>query len=209
MSSAQDNVGPRRVATASGGATDEAARTDTDAGLVARALGGDRWAEDALYRRHAPRVTRLATRLMQRHAEADDVVQDTFVTAFARLGQLRDRAALGPWLNRIAVNLARRRLRLRSVWRALGIDRGHDDATLQLLAVDGTRPDLRAELEAVDAVLRGQPTERRLAFMLHRVEGLSLSETAAASGRSVATTKRYVAAVDSELARILEVEPHG
>jgi len=179
-----------------------AAARPTDTELVARALAGDRWAEDAIFRRHAPRITALASRLLQRHAEADDVVQDTFVAAFDKLSELRDPTALAPWLNRIAVNLVRRRLRVRTLRALVGLDHGGDDASLQLLAVDGTRPDLQLELQVLDALVKRQPTERRLAFMLHRLQGMSLRETAEASGRSLATVKRYVAAVDCELSRL-------
>ena len=60
-----------------------------DATLVERAIDGDRWAMEALYRRHVQRVTNAVTRVLGRSAEADDVVQDTFVVALDRLGDLR------------------------------------------------------------------------------------------------------------------------
>ena len=60
--------------------------SESDTGLVRRARGGDRWAEEALYRRHARIVTRVVLRIMARSSEAEDVVQDAFVIAFKNLG---------------------------------------------------------------------------------------------------------------------------
>ena len=74
--------------------------------LVRRVLEGDRWAADALYRRHAPDVFRVATLLLGRVAEVDDVVQDAFVRSFQKLETLRDRETYGGWVVRIAANLA-------------------------------------------------------------------------------------------------------
>jgi hypothetical protein len=62
--------------------------SESDAALVSRAKRGDRWAEEALYRRHARRVTRVVLRIMARAGETEDVVQDTFVVAFESLGDV-------------------------------------------------------------------------------------------------------------------------
>ncbi|MFM2419572.1 MAG: hypothetical protein RL385_4295 [Pseudomonadota bacterium] len=179
-----------------------------DAELVLRARGGERYAEDAIFRRHAPMVTRLCARLMQRTGDADDAVQDTFVRAFAQLRDLRDPAALRPWLARIALHTCKRKLRRRAVLRLCGLGAVPDDGMPLPEAHEGTRPDLRIELEALENALRAEPAEPRAVWLLHRVEGLSIQETATACGRSVATVKRYVAAVDARLARFVG-EPHA
>src|SRR5689334_13405072 len=55
-----------------------AAGTASDAELVAQAVAGQRWAEAELYARHAGAVLGVATRLIGRHADAEDIAQDTF-----------------------------------------------------------------------------------------------------------------------------------
>ena len=90
---------------------------ETDAELVLRARRGDRWAEEALYRRHVHAVTRVTMRLLSRSTEAEDVVQDAFVIAFADLNKLRDEAVFGGWLLRIAVRQVHRRYRRRRKYR--------------------------------------------------------------------------------------------
>lgn len=176
---------------------------DEDATLVQRAIAGDHWAEDALYRRHAPVVTRICTRIMGREADADDVVQDTFLLAFQKLADLREPTSLRPWLIRIAVHRARRKLRSRRLWEFFGLDSETRPDQLGLCAHDHTRPDLRLELAIVERVLTREPAELRIAWVLHRLEGLSLKETAETSRRSLATVKRYVSAVDARIERAL------
>jgi RNA polymerase sigma-70 factor (ECF subfamily) len=97
--------------------------------------------------------------------------------------------------------LVRRRLRRGRLLRFLGLDRGLDDATLEVLAAPTLRPDDRAELALVDRLLDGMRTDLRIAWMLRRVEGLPLAEVASSCGCSIATAKRRVAAADAEVER--------
>ena len=170
-----------------------------DEELVRRALRGDRWGREMLYRRHAGTLLAMTTRLLGNRGEAEEVVQDTFVTAFERLETLRDPAAVGGWLGQIAVNQVRRRFRKLRLLRFLGLDRGADDATLESLADAGAPADERAELALIDRKLRVMKPEVRLAWTLRRVEGLELAEVAAMAHCSLATAKRRIAAGDATL----------
>lgn len=178
---------------------------DEDAALVARALEGDRWAEDAIYRRHAPLITRLCSRLLRHTADTDDVVQDTFLVAFDKLGRLRQPSALRAWLVRIALHGSRRKLRKRKLLALCGLG-GHHDVDALLLVHAGRelgRPDLALELELIERTIARAPHEQRAAWLLHRVEALSIVETAESVRRSVATVKRYVSAVDALVERAI------
>ena len=83
----------------------------SDEELVRRALAGERWGREMLYRRHAGSLLAMTVRLLANHGEAEEIVQDTFVTAFEQLATLREPGAVRGWLGRIAVNLVRRRFR--------------------------------------------------------------------------------------------------
>jgi len=168
-----------------------------DAELVARAIDGDRWGREMLYRRHAAYLLAIAARLLGNRNEGEEVVQDTFVTAFEQLRTLREPAALRGWLAQIAVSLVRRRIRRGRLLRALGLDRGADDATLASLASPGVNPDQRAELALVDRALQTVSANVRIAWMLRLVEGLELTEVASACGCSLATAKRRIAAAET------------
>jgi RNA polymerase sigma-70 factor (ECF subfamily) len=168
-----------------------------DEELVRRALTGDRWGREMLYRRHAGSLLAMTVRLLANRSEAEEIVQDTFVTAFEQLGTLRELGAVRAWLGQIAVNLVRRRFRRARLARFLGLDRGADDATLEALADPGVSSDQRAELALVDRLLRGMKPALRLAWMLRRVEGLELGEVALLCGCSLATAKRRIAEAEA------------
>jgi RNA polymerase sigma-70 factor (ECF subfamily) len=164
----------------------------SDASLVERAIDGDRWAMEALYRRHVHRVTNAVTRVIGRSADADDVVQDTFVIALNRLGELREPAAFRGWLARIAMNEVRMRLRKRKWMRRLALDRGEDDVSLESIAAPDASPEVKVELARLDRVLAALDPELRFAFVLRYVEDWALDEVASALDCSLATAKRRI-----------------
>ncbi len=183
--------------------------TESDADLVRRARRGDRWAEEALYHRHVRSVTRAVLRLLARSAEAEDAVQDTFIIALGELDKLRDPEAFGSWLLTIAVRQVHRRFRKRRLLRALGLDRGDDDASLAEQVDPAAGPEIRAALREVDRVLGALPARSRVAWVLRRVEGQELREVAVACGCSRATAKRHVARVDAALAEHVSISAGG
>src|SRR5262249_23197523 len=95
-----------------------------DAALVARVRDGDRTAEEALYPRHGPPRPGGGGRLLGASVEAEAVVQDVFVTAFAKLDRLRNGAAFGAWVLRAAVRRVWGISRWRAVRRRFGLDHG-------------------------------------------------------------------------------------
>lgn len=170
----------------------------SDAELVARALAGERWAQGAIYQRHAPRLLNTCTRLLASRADALDVVQEVFVDALDGLPSLREPGALGAWLLRQAVGKVQRRFRRRR-WAELFGATHAAALTLAALAVPGASAEVRAELERVSAVLEGLPARQRLAFVLHRVEGETLPAVAELTRTSLATVKRDLAAAQAVL----------
>ncbi len=177
----------------------------TDGILVRRARENDRFAQNAIYRRYAEFLLGLATRLTGRTNDADDIVQETFFTAFRKLDKLNDPDALQAWLIRILVSHVNRSFRLRRLKSFFGLHTGKDDAMLHTLAARSVHPDVRAELRLLDDILKTRPPHLRTAWMLHRVEGMTIRETSRAINRSMATVKRYVAEIDV----IVGVAPGG
>lgn len=175
-----------------------------DARLTERALAGERWAEEALYRRHAQRMHDVATRLLGRYAEADDAVQDAFVTAFTTLESLRDPARFEAWLYRILLNIARGRLRRWRLLRRFGLDGAEDDGALARTASPDVPAEVVAELSRVDEVLARVDADSRIVWILNRVEGWTLGEIAERMGTSLPTAKRCGWRVDALLAEHVE-----
>jgi RNA polymerase sigma-70 factor (ECF subfamily) len=76
--------------------------------LVQRAQAGDLNAFETLVSRYERRIWALAKQLLQHDQDAEDVVQDTFLTALEHLHTLRDGERFGAWLKQIATRLAYR-----------------------------------------------------------------------------------------------------
>lgn len=82
-----------------------------DLELALRAQSRDGDAIRAIIRKHNQKLYRLARSIVRNDSEAEDIVQETYVTAFTHLGSFRGEAALATWLSRIAINEALGRLR--------------------------------------------------------------------------------------------------
>lgn len=173
----------------------------SDAELVRRAAGGERWSREVVYRRHVGYLLGFVARLLGNRGDAEEIVQETFLTGFERLATLREPEALRVWLAQIAVNLVRHRLRRLRLTRLLGLDRGADDATLEALAAPGLHPEACGELALLDRVLKRLQPDRRIAWMLRNVDGLELTEVASICGCSLATIKRRLAEADAVVRR--------
>ena len=143
--------------------------------LVGRALAGGprgRAAEEELYRRYRPAVTRLAASFSELDSdEADDVAQESFVRAFRALGSLKDRERFGAWLFTIARNRARSYLTSRATHH-----KAAEDATREAQLLEDHVPaashalekeaELRAVREVIDGLREGPEKETVRLFYL-------------------------------------------
>lgn len=172
-----------------------------DAALVARALAGDGWAREAMFRRYVVTVAAAARRLLRDSAESDDVVQETFLIAFEQLPRLAQPAALRGWLLQIAISRVHRRFRSWRRWRLPPAE--ETAARLEEQAARGVSPEQRAELALIDRALAELALPLRTAWVLRHVEGHSLEDTAAACACSLATAKRRIARAEEVVQRFL------
>jgi RNA polymerase sigma-70 factor (ECF subfamily) len=85
----------------------------TDRELVDRAREGDAHSFGQLVRRHQQRIHRLAVHLLRDRAEAEDVMQETFIRAYRALARFDGRSEPYTWIYRIAINLSLNALRSR------------------------------------------------------------------------------------------------
>jgi RNA polymerase sigma-70 factor (ECF subfamily) len=167
-----------------------------DSALLARIRAGDRAACDLCIELHAPAVRRLALRMTLDQAEAEDVVQETFLQAFRSIEQFDGRAQIGTWLHRIAYNVALMRQR-RAAPEQVPVDEEGGLAGQALVPralfdwcclpePELDKAEVRAELESA---INAMPEKLRAVFVLREVEGLSTKATADALGVSVDVTK--------------------
>ena len=158
----------------------------SDDALLHRIQSGDKLACAVCIERYAPGVYRLALRLMKNEADAEDVVQETFLNAFKAITSFEGRSELRTWLYRIAHNPALTRLRgsaplASSVEETLEMGEGGFAVPHQffdwccLPEQEFETEELQAELE--QAIQQLSPALRAV-FVLRELEGLSTQETA-------------------------------
>jgi RNA polymerase sigma-70 factor (ECF subfamily) len=168
-----------------------------DGDLVVHARTGDEQAVRTIIRRHNQRLFRSARAIVRNDAEAEDVVQATYVHAFTHLAAFRGEAQLSTWLTRIALNEALGRLRRRRPTTGLeDIDmqvKPEHGEVLQFPSLSVADPE--AELSRSEArrllenAVDGLPDDFRSIFVLRDVEGMSTEEAAAHLGIKPETAK--------------------
>jgi RNA polymerase sigma-70 factor (ECF subfamily) len=177
-----------------------AARAE-DVTLARRAALGDERAFDQIMRRYNQRLFRLAVSVAGESSEAEDILQESYVRAFYRLGTFSGDGELGAWLARIVRNEAIDRLRTRGSRRrhiALETDLYADEDTVGIAGMARAEevdfsPEIAVERADVERILEEAigvlPVQFRTVFMLREVEGLSVEETATYLGIPPATVK--------------------
>jgi RNA polymerase sigma-70 factor (ECF subfamily) len=153
--------------------------------LLAQCRAGDQAAWAALYEQHFEFVLRISRRLGTPEAEADDVVQETFVIAFRRLSTFST-GRFTTWLYRIAANVVSSRFRRRRVRDAFLSLFGRSESERVAPAPDGEYESREAQAY-VGGVLAKMAPKKREVFALYELEGLSGEEIAERIGCKVDT----------------------
>ncbi|WP_159770530.1 sigma-70 family RNA polymerase sigma factor [Streptomyces sp. HM190] len=153
-----------------------------DALLVVRAAEGDEDAFATLVQRHAPALLRLATRMLRTPAEAEDAVQDAFLSAWRRLPEFQGEASFGTWMYRIVTNRCLNVLRARrpvAPLEAAGEVPAAEHATSPARITEG-RDAVRELRDALDLL----SAEQRACWVLRELDGRSYEFIADAVGIS-------------------------
>ena len=193
-----------------------AATAATDVQLAASAASGDAMAFEVMVRRHNRLLFRTARGIAPDDAEAQDVVQETWLRAFGKLESYRGEAALGTWLARMAINIAissqRRKGRLVPLE-----DNAAMEHAMELPDLPASEsPDASAERMEMRALLQtaieGLPAIYRSVFILRAVEDMSVEEAAFCLDVSQDVVKtrflRARALLREELATRVETSAH-
>lgn len=167
----------------------------TDAELVASFQSGDVKSFEALVERYIEKVYNLAWRISRMPEDAEEILQDVFVSVFTKIGDFRGNSAFSSWLYRITANTAFMKLRKRKKHSALSLDESavggeecwcsnrSDSCDVNYLS---SRHELRAVLQNAVSKL---PPEYRAIFVLRDVDGLSNQEAGEILGLSVPAIK--------------------
>ncbi len=176
------------------------ARNDrSDSVLLDAARQGDYDAFEELVRRYRDRIFRLAHGMTKTTAEAQEVVQDTFLSLFRGLHSYRGQSTVASWIYRIAANSALMRLRRGRRHALVSIEdrpsAWYDDGKRWIVPPGewSRTPDeklLTRELGSrLDAAIGRLPEQYRVVLLLRDVEGLDITNVAETLGLTVPTVK--------------------
>jgi len=171
-----------------------AATQDPDALLVRAAQGGDRDAFGELVTRHQQRVFRLSGRFFRQPQDVEEAAQETFLTAWRKLGTYRASAPFEHWLTRVCLNTCY--MRLRRV-------RPEEELPAEIRAVP-SRDDARLDAERL---LDRLPARDRYLLLLLHGEGWTTAEIAERTGWSQSNVKVRAFRARRKLRRLVEAGP--
>lgn len=169
--------------------------------LMALVASGDQGAFEVLMRKHNQLLFRTARSVIRDDAEAEDIVQESYLLAYRKAASFRGEASLSTWLTRIVINEASSRLRklrrradIIPIVAGAGLPEGGEEQAMD--QAGGTPPEapdeaaLRAEARRlIEARVDALPDSLRTVFVLRAVEDLSVQETAEALGIPEATVR--------------------
>jgi len=180
----------------------DAAQINEDKELVERARGRDVAAFETLVTRYRSKVYGLALRMMQDASDAEEVLQESFLSAWQNLPNFRGESAFGSWLYRICANFCLMRLRRKKVETTEAeaqaqLPGPRFDSEGSLLAspsYDWTRGTEEKVLDnelrvAIERATDSLPDDHRTVFLLKDIEGLSYEEIAETLGTTVPAVK--------------------
>lgn len=164
----------------------------SDDEVVRRVQAGDTALYEVLMRRYNQRLYRIARSILRDEDEAEDVIQETYVRAYASLHQFAGRAQFSTWLSRIAVYEACSRLRKQKRLQESPVTLNEDQSMESVKSSDPNPEQQALSREAISFLERAVdklPEMYRCVFVLREVENLSTSETAACLELSEETVK--------------------
>jgi RNA polymerase sigma factor (sigma-70 family) len=173
----------------------------TDSELIGGCLDGSRRHQKALYDRYAPYMMGVCMRYASSQSEAEDLLQEGFVTVFRKLDSFQGRGELGAWMRRIFLNTALMNFRKTK----------HFQHQMELDAVRQTADTGEDPFSAVSAgelmrMMQSLPAGARMVFNLYAVEGFEHHEIAEQLGISVGTSKSQYSRARALLKEKLEKE---
>jgi RNA polymerase sigma-70 factor (ECF subfamily) len=186
-----------------------------EAGLLAGMQAGDAGSFETCVRTHCGRMLVVARRILGNAEDAEDAVQDAFLSAFKAIGSFHGKSSLGTWLHRIVVNAALGRLRSRQRHQEKSIEDllphfGEGEHQLDPPVPWGATPEKGLQAQEVTALVHScisrLPDNYRNVLLLRDIEGLDTEETARQLGTSPGVVKTRLHRARQALRTLLD--PH-
>lgn len=176
-----------------------------DPAIVKRAARGDAKAHEIIYRAFSAPVYSVCLRFTRVPAQAEDLLQDTYIEVIRSISGFRGEAPLGMWIRRIAISKAL--MFLRSAWHSRGqsLDDDWEEMTFESRAspTHSARQDQAMDL---DAALASLPEISRVVVWSHDVEGFTHKEIAEQMGKTESFSKSQLSRAYQRLRPMLDAE---
>jgi RNA polymerase sigma factor (sigma-70 family) len=180
-------------------------KIDAQADLIDRLRKQDRGAQFEVYKQYSKAMLNTAHRILQNLEEAEDVLQESFLSAFVKIDQFGGASTLGAWLKRITVNKAINALqRNKASWVPL------DEAIPERLVMAEQDNEISAlwNIEQVMHVIATLPEGYRVVFSLYLLEGYDHLEIAEILGISEGTSKSQYNRAKQKVREILTAQSY-
>jgi RNA polymerase sigma-70 factor (ECF subfamily) len=174
-----------------------------DPGIVKRAARGESKAHEIIYRAYSSPVYSVCLRFTRVPAQAEDLLQETFIEVIRSIGNFRGEAPLGIWIRQVAVSKSL--MFLRSAWHKRGQSLDDDWEDLQTgVHVSHGSPAQPEQAIDLDAALGALPAVSRTVVWLHDVEGYTHKEIAGLLGKSESFSKSQLSRAYQKLRPMLD-----
>jgi RNA polymerase sigma-70 factor (ECF subfamily) len=166
--------------------------------LIEKCLDGDIKAQYQLYKQYSKAMYNIAIRFLNNKMDAEDILQESFITAFDRLEDLQNRDLFGSWLKRIVINKCISLQRKRKI----AFEEINEERHGETIEMDEGIPEVDPAL--VHKAIKELPSKGRSVLVLRALEGYSHKEIAETLGVSVSTSKTQYSRALSLLKRNLK-----
>ena len=176
-----------------------------DPAIVKRAARGDAKAHEILYRAFSAPVYSVCLRFTRVPAQAEDLLQETFIEVMRSISNFRGDAPIGAWIRRVAVSKAL--MFLRSAWHARGQSLDDDwEEIVYEVRPDSAGSHQQEQAMDLDAALGDLPPVARAVVWLHDVEGYTHKEIAGLMGKTESFSKSQLSRAYQRLRPMLDAE---
>jgi RNA polymerase sigma factor (sigma-70 family) len=159
--------------------------------IVERCKKGEVKAQFLLYKQYSKAMYNIAVRFLNNKMDAEDILQESFITAFEKLNELSNPDSFGSWLKRIVINNCITQIRKKKI----AFDDIEDNYSLEYS--DEEEPDFIIDPAIVHYLIKELPHGSRTILVLHSLEGYKHREIAEMLGISESTSKsQYKRALD-------------
>lgn len=179
--------------------------------LIRRVAAGERAAFRQLYETHSPRVYNLLIRLVGNRDDADELVQDVFLSLWSHADSIRGDSKLSTWLFRVtmnkAINFKKRGGIFFQVKQLFSLETDDESIIDKLPASEADNPDRQLERKEAQTqladLLSELPPRQREVFLLHKLEGLSYNEIAGDLHVSLGTVESLMHRAKENLQKVM------